>query len=267
MIQYLSIALLLLLAATHGMGQTVKHGSRIEVIAHRCLSDGYPENTLLALQRAIELRVDAVEIDIWRTTDDSLIVFHDRDTERLTGVKRIVPESSASELRGLSLPQDQRIPYLSEILYLLPPDMKIYIEIKCCWEPGRMGSVFPMLKREIDKRHIQSQVVIISFNPESLKESKAYMPNIPALLLGYEQGRENEMVSKAMAYGIDGLDVHYNLVNKTLLDCMKPTNLSLFIWTLDDPAKAVELVTRFPSIRGVTTNRPDAIKKAFVAVE
>lgn len=265
--QYLSIALLMLLAATQGVSQTVKHESRVEVIAHRCLSDGYPENTLLALQKAIELRVDAVEIDIWRTTDDSLIVFHDRDTERLTGVKRIVPESSASELRGLSLPQDQRIPYLSEILDLLPPDMKIYIEIKCCWEQGRMGSVFPMLKHEIDKRHIQSQVVIIAFNPESLKESKAYMPNIPALLLGYEHGRENEMVTKAMAYGIDGLDLHYNLVSTTLLDCMKPTNLTLCIWTLDDPARAVELATRFPSIRGITTNRPDAIRKALRVME
>ena len=66
------------------MCSSCKQEPNTKIIAHRGASGYVTENTLPAVKKALDLNADAVEVDIWRTTDDSLVVFHDRNTARLT---------------------------------------------------------------------------------------------------------------------------------------------------------------------------------------
>ncbi len=53
-------------------------------IAHRGASGEYPENTLLAFEKAILQRADAIELDVWLTKDDQVVVIHDETVDRTT---------------------------------------------------------------------------------------------------------------------------------------------------------------------------------------
>ena len=95
------------------------------VIAHRGSSTDRPENTLAAVQRAIEAGATAIEIDVRTTRDGHLVVLHDRRVDRTTNGKGDVGEMSLAEIRQLDAGswfdpkyQDQRVPTMAELLKL-----------------------------------------------------------------------------------------------------------------------------------------------------
>lgn len=57
------------------------------VLGHRGVPKLHQENSLSSFRKAVELGIDGVEFDVFKTKDDQLVVFHDEETERLTGVK------------------------------------------------------------------------------------------------------------------------------------------------------------------------------------
>jgi len=80
-------------------------------VAHRGASAQFPENTLLAFRRAIEQGVDALEIDIHRTTDDELVVIRDAIVEILAeGNQTMQPQHLKPELIVMLTHYDQTVP-------------------------------------------------------------------------------------------------------------------------------------------------------------
>src|SRR5215213_11586194 len=76
-----------------------RDGNRPLVIAHRGGAGLWPENTLYAFEKANELGVDVIEIDVRSTSDGTLVVMHDATIDRTTdGVGR-VSEMTLAELK------------------------------------------------------------------------------------------------------------------------------------------------------------------------
>lgn len=106
-------------------------------IAHRGASDRYPENTLLAFERALELQADAVECDVHLSADGEVVVIHDPTVDRTTDGHGEVAAMTLEELRRLDAgvrkhPRfaGQRIPTLSEVLEMVRGRAQIFIELK-----------------------------------------------------------------------------------------------------------------------------------------
>lgn len=99
-------------------------------IAHRGLhGPGAPELSRTALLRAVEAGV-AAEIDV-RLCRDGVVVVHDEDTERVTGVRLVVAESSFAELTALAvLDSVEPLPNLSEALAIVDGRVPLLIEVK-----------------------------------------------------------------------------------------------------------------------------------------
>lgn len=236
--------------------------SKPKVIAHRGASAYETENTLPAVEKAIALNSDAVEVDIWRTADDSLIVFHDRHTARLTGDSLVVPEASFDELKSLQLKGGEQIPLLRDVLEILPKNMEIFIEIKCCWEEGEAGNVFPMLSEMLRETETTDRAVIISFNPEKLQDARAYLPRVPLYWLTGQKIAPGEIINKALDVEAYGINVHYGILSEELVDLARESGLGVYTWTVNDPEKADELVRQY-NLLGITTDRPDVIADAI----
>ena len=235
-----------------------------KIIAHRGASGYVTENTLPAVKKALDLNADAVEVDIWRTTDDSLIAFHDRNTARLAEDSLVVPESSYQELRKLRLTGGTYIPTLRSVLKILPPDTEIFIEIKCCWEEGEAGQVFPMLGELLRETGTMEQATLISFNMEKLVDAKKHVPEVPLYWLTGEQQPVSEMVDKVLSTGVDGLNVHHSLISEELMSQARANNLDVYVWTVNDPGRAAELANVY-GVDGITTDYPDRIMEAVRA--
>ncbi|WP_010664919.1 glycerophosphodiester phosphodiesterase [Marinilabilia salmonicolor] len=208
--------------------------NKLEVIAHRGAAGSETENTIEAVKKAVELGRDAIEVDIWRTKDDSLIVFHDRHTARLSEDSLVVPESEYKALRQLTLTGNTKIPTLREVLEILPSDVRLFIEIKCCWEEGDAGDVFPMLSDLLAETGTSEQSVIISFNAAKLEDASNYLPEVSRYWLVWENKPVEELIETARKYGADGLDVHYSLLSDELMHKAGENNLDVFVWTVND---------------------------------
>lgn len=95
------------------------------VVAHRGASTECPENTMPAFRRAIELGADVIELDVQRTSDGRLVVFHDMTLDRTTNGHGPVFAAGFDEIRGLDAGSwcsaefaGTQVPTLDEVLGL-----------------------------------------------------------------------------------------------------------------------------------------------------
>ena len=106
------------------------------VVAHRGGASLGPENSLMAIERAITLGVDVVEVDVRLSADGYVVVMHDKSVNRTTGGKGRVNGLSLAQLKGLLLldaagnKTDERIPTLDEVFGLVAGRCRVLIEIK-----------------------------------------------------------------------------------------------------------------------------------------
>src|SRR4051812_25828579 len=143
----------------------VSSASAVEIVAHRGESFDAPENALAAFRLAWERHDDAIELDVHLTSDGQLIVCHDPDTKRTTGVRKVIKDTPLAELRTLDAgrwkgPQwaGEKLPTLDEVLATIPAKGRCFVEIKV--GPEAVPAVAKAVKAS-GKR--PEQLVIISF--------------------------------------------------------------------------------------------------------
>src|SRR5947209_1289647 len=108
-------------------------------VAHRGGSALAPENTLAAFRNALNLHVDAFELDVQMSCDGHALVFHDETVERLTNGQGNLLDLDLAYLRTLNVaahfvggwPEPQQMPTLREVLTLArEAEIQVFIEIK-----------------------------------------------------------------------------------------------------------------------------------------
>ena len=132
-------------------------------IGHRGARAYEPENTLRGFKKAIELGVNAVELDVRKTKDDKVVVIHDAKVDRTTSGKGSVSELTLNEMKQLVTEKGEKVPTLEEALDFLDRKVKIIIELK---ETGFEEEVL----RQIRERGLENNVVIVSFIEEALRK-------------------------------------------------------------------------------------------------
>ena len=117
--------------------------NKIYIEGHRGACALYPENTLLSYGKAMEMGVDAIEFDIWLTSDKVPVLMHDGNAYRTCGVDKDLRDMTLAEVKTLcpSSPKtfgdrfagQVEVPTLYELLELrkeMRPDLKLGVEIK-----------------------------------------------------------------------------------------------------------------------------------------
>ena len=241
----------------------------VEIIGHRGASYLAPENTRASILLGWQKNADADEIDIYLSKDKRIVVIHDSNTKRTSGVDLKVAQTTAAELRKLDIGSwkdaryaGEKIPFFQEILATVPPGKKLYVEIKCGPE------IVPLLKQEIEESGKKEQVVIISFNLEAVAQAKQAMPQVPAYwLVSTKRDKQTKKILPhdsqwlqiARDRGLDGLDVDSAGVTPEFVQAAKKVGQKLYVWTVDDPVEARKLIEW--GVAGITTNRPGWLRQ------
>ncbi|MCY4189508.1 MAG: glycerophosphodiester phosphodiesterase [Bryobacterales bacterium] len=243
----------------------------VEIVAHRGASYDAPENTLPAVKLGWEQGADAVEIDIHATRDGKVVAIHDSDTRRVTGRQGSVADMRLDALRLLDAGAwkgaawtGTRIPTLGQVLETVPRGRTLVVEIKCSRE------VLPELERVLDASGKRSQVMLIAFDYETIREAKRRMPDRRCYWLYGFSGREAEtyrvrsqadLLRRVQEAGLDGLDVrHDGMWTAGLAAALRKLGKSLYVYTVNDPEQARRL--RDLGVAGITTDRPAFLRKA-----
>ncbi|WP_303906931.1 glycerophosphodiester phosphodiesterase [Thiohalomonas denitrificans] len=160
---------------THPFFATKRHPF---ILGHRGVPLLHQENTRAGLRRAVELGIEGVEFDVFKTRDDRVVLFHDEDTERLTGVRGTISDMSWDEISRLRIPRridagdgrvisygrEERIPLLEEILDEFSGKLLMNIEMKAYaprWYRRHTGTE---VARVIRRCGAANSVVVTSFD-------------------------------------------------------------------------------------------------------
>ena len=171
-------------------------------IAHRGLWNAQiKENTLLAFQNAIEHGYP-VEIDVHKSLDGQLFVFHDDNLLRLTGVDNSICNMSANEVKNLHVQDtNQKIPTLNEVLEYIDGKVPILLEIKNQKDKTIVDSVIKELEA------YKGQIAIQSFNPFYIARLKKIAPEYIRGILATNVNKINRGILTTNGKKISGLSL------------------------------------------------------------
>lgn len=204
------------------------------IIAHRGIFNNIdiPENSMKAFEKAIEHSY-SFELDVQLTKDDVLVVFHDFDLKRMTGISKKLCDCTYDELLNYSLLNtDEKIPTLKQVLELNNDKVLIDIEIK---NTRKITSICEKIYNELEAYH---NFVLKSFNPLIVRYLKKHQPNWK---VGYLISKKYDKKSLQMILP-SLLMIHYSkadflAIHKKLLNTPKFKKLSLkypvMVWTIN----------------------------------
>ncbi len=140
------------------------------VVAHRADWRNFPENSLEAIESAINMGVDIVELDIHRTADGELVVCHDKTINRTTNGKGAIKELTLDYIKsrylraGHNATTRYKMPTLAEALDLCKDRVLINID--------KGINYYDQVLEMLVKRKMVNQVIIKS--SKSAEEMKRF---------------------------------------------------------------------------------------------
>ena len=232
---------------------------RPRVWAHRGDSAHAPENTLLAFDKARAAGADGIELDARFDGDGTVVVFHDRDLDRLCGRPGRLDAMSARE-RGELRVGGEPIPTLAEVMAVLG-DLEVDIEIKSD-RVGRMGALAEATARVIHESGRGDQVLVSSFDPFALIQFHRFAPDVAlAYLFHDEQPLPLRKGWVGNWMGASLLHPQSSLVTEAAMKAWHAAGMPVNAWTVDDAAELGRLARL--GVDGVFCNDPAHARAVF----
>jgi len=222
-------------------------------IGHRGAMGHEPENTLRSFQKALDLGVDMIELDVYVLKTGELVVIHDDKLNRTTNGDGYVIDKSFEEIRSLDAGQGEKIPTLEEVFDLVDKKVPINIELK---GEGTALPVARLMEQYIaDKGWTEKHFLVSSFNHYELKKFKEFKPKIRigALITGIPIGYSDYGV-KLDAYSIN---LSLEFINQDFVDDAHSKGLKVFVYTVNDKDDIKRM--KDMGVDGLFSNYPDRI--------
>lgn len=232
----------------------------MKVFAHRGFSGKYPENTLLAFQKAAEVGADGIEMDVHLSKDGQLMIIHDELLARTTGKEGKVSDYTAQELASINAGKTfadafgkTPIPRFEEYCEFLQSNALISnVEIKTD------NTYYPRIEEKtleaIRHYHLEDRVIISSFNWLSVARIKQLEKDIRCGLL-YGDFTVRNIGALARTFGIEYCHPSITLVDdEMVLEC-RDQQVGLNVWTVNKPEQ-IEVLKHW-NVAGAISNFPD----------
>ncbi len=215
--------------------EDVKMDRSVAVTAHRGSSVDAPENTLSALRLAMEEGADFAEIDIQINADGELVMIHDSELMRVSGLDLKVTDMTREQRLKLDVGEwfsekfkGEPLPTLDEVIDLVRGKMKLNIELK--FGPDRKG-LNHGVGDLIQEKKYASECVVTSLDYEGLKEFKALAPEVLTGLI------VTSAVGDISRAEVDFLSLNASQVNRSMLSAAEAQGKEVHVWTVNDPVQ------------------------------
>ena len=223
------------------------------ITAHRGSSSGAPENTMAALEKAVEEMADRAEIDVQETADGVIVLCHDTSLKRVAGVNKKVSDLTLEQIKKLDVGswfsseyQGEQIPTLEEVMEYAKGKIDLNIEIK---NLGNSSGLPEKVIELVEKHEMQEQCVITSTNRFYLKRVKVVNPEI----------RTGYIISAA--YGnfysdefIDLISIRSSFVTERMIESAHEAGKAVHAWTVNGKVEMERL--KQLGVDDMITDRP-----------
>ena len=241
--------LMLLVSVCCAMGVTLQ-AQVPAVVAHRGFwrTEGSAQNSLAGLLKGDSIGCEAVELDVWLTSDDVLVVNHDATFK---GV--IMQEATADVCTAVRLDNGERLPTLQQFLEAARPlHTRLVIELKAHRSAWRETQAVERLVALVQASGLGDRVEYISFSLHATQELIRLAPSSTPVY--YLNGDLPPHLLKAM--GCAGPDYHFSAFHQHpdwIAECHR-LGLKVNVWTVDDAKEMEWLISQ--GVDFITTNEP-----------
>ncbi|WP_405384416.1 glycerophosphodiester phosphodiesterase [Maribacter sp. LLG6340-A2] len=223
------------------------------VIGHRGAMGHETENTLPSIQKAMDLGVDMIEIDVFKIKSGEIVVFHDETLDRLTNAPGSIEDYYILDLRKVIVEGGHKIPMLQDVLKLIDNKVALNIELK---GPGTADKVNHIMKYYIENQNWSAENFIISsFNWEELKMMRKLNPNVAIAVLT----EEDPVKAIPMAKELNAVAINPYFKNLDLEKAneIRDAGFKIYTWTVNEPAD-INAMKRI-KVDGIITNFPERV--------
>ncbi|MGX9756343.1 glycerophosphodiester phosphodiesterase [Clostridioides difficile] len=239
----------------------------MNIYAHRGFSGKYPENTILAFKKCLDMDIYGIELDVHKTKDGKIVVIHDETVDRTFNGHGFVKDLTLRKLKTLNSSfegyqnnKECKIPTLEEVLILISPtNLILNIELKT--DKVNYTNIEKDVLKLILKYNMKNRVLISSFNSNSLKNFHKLDPSIKTALLCYLP--INNIVEFAKFLGNSYLHPPLILVNESLVKLCHKNLLGVNVYTVNEEKDMLHCL--YLNVDGIFTNYPDVALKLLQA--
>jgi glycerophosphoryl diester phosphodiesterase len=222
-------------------------------IGHRGAKGYEPENTLISFQKALDMQVDGIELDVHLSADSEIMVIHDETINRTTNGKGFVNKLSLRELKAFRIDDKHEIPTLKEVFDLVNQGCFINIELKSY---DTTEKVVSLIEKYVAKKGWKyDRFLISSFDWNALQQVAFLNDKIPIGVLA----ETNLDLAQAFAKFIQAKSIHphFHLLTKENTAQIQEKGLQVFPWTINE-IEDIQKIKAF-NVNGIITDFPNRI--------
>lgn len=220
--------------------------------AHRGASGHEPENTLAAVEKAIALGADWIEVDVYAVAGE-LIVMHDERLERTTSGTGYISDASPSYLRSLDAGKGQCIPTLREVFDSVDGRAGVNVELK---GPKTASLAVSLIEEYVGERQWNyEQFIVSSFNRRQLRKVRKLNSHIRIGILIDRPRRHYAIFARRYdAYSVHG---QIGIASARFVARAHERGLKVFVYTVNSPEDIDRLQAL--GVDGIFTDFPELI--------
>ena len=220
------------------------------IYAHRGYWDtpGSAQNSIASYKKAIEAGIDGIEIDVWLTTDNYIVVNHDASYDGVT-----IQNASLAEVKQLKLSNGETMPELKDFLELAKQEShtKLLIELKSHSTAARNMELAQAVVQAVADAGLKDKVIYHAFNLNICREVVRLNPEA-------EIGYLNKNLTPAQLKDYNIPAMNYNVAtyraNPSWIPAAQSLGLKVNAWTPDQREMFIEMMSQ--GVDCIGTNKP-----------
>ncbi len=232
----------------------------VMVIAHRGATSKAPENTLAAIRQAVKDRADWVEIDVQETRDGEVVVVHDSDFMKLSGVSTKVWDGTLTQLRTIDIGSwfgeefsDQRIITLREALEAVRGRSKLLIELKYY---GHDEQLEQRVIDIVEAADMVNEVAVMSLKYAAVVKFHRLRPDWTVGLLS------SKVIGNLNKLDVDFLAVNLAMISPGLIRRIHSAGKDVYVWTANDAVTMSEMMSL--GVDGIITDETEEARHVLL---
>ncbi len=233
----------------------------MKVIAHRGFSGVYPENTMLAFKKAIEVGADGIELDVHLSKDGEVMIIHDEALKRTAGVEGLVSDYTRLELEKISAGKTKNdefgftpIPSLDEYLAFISRHKDKITNIELKTAPVYYPEIEEKTLELVRKYDLENNVIYSSFNWLSIERMQRLktLSQTGLLFSGMKLYNQAHIIK---SLGINYFHPDFNDLTDVIVKSYLDNKVGLNVWTVNE-IEDMKVCLSW-NIDGLITNFPD----------
>ncbi len=237
----------------------IRADDHVEVIAHRGAAGKAPENTFAAIRQAMTDGADWVEIDVQETADGEVVVVHDSDFMKLSGVDIKVWDGTLKQLQEIDVGSwfdpkfsAERVPTLAEVLEEVRGKSRLLIELKYY---GHDQQLEQRVVDIVEQAGMVNEVAIMSLKYDGIKKIRELRPDWVIGLLS------SKAIGNLSDLDLDFLAVNMAMATSGFIRRTRAAGKQVFVWTVNDQVSMSRMMSL--GIDGIITDEPELARNVL----